>query len=411
MSGTTGIVLLIGAVLAFAPGPGARALAQNQAQGQAQSQAPRQALGEVRDGNQAFKAGLLEQAVAAYTAAITSGEMQAEALAITYNNRGVALAELNEIDRAIADYHKALELLPQDATTLKNLRVAHVKRGIRRASEGALDAAMADYDAAIDAEPEHPTAYLRRAELHVTLGQAADALADFEAARARQADDPRLDTVIAGLRDALAPKAVPEPVDAARAGGDASPDRPETPAGTDTAAREAASAAGDTMAEAPSEDGAENEAEAVAEPEAAVAEPRSAPDAPATPVAAPARPSNEAESATADASEPRTEPAPGSAPAPAVEPALGPTAGADRRGAEEVAAAPAAGELARGTRWRAVQAVNVRAGPSNDSERVTTVDGGTEVTVLDEELGWKEVVLPDGRRGYIYRKWLSPVDG
>ena len=146
-------------------------------------------------------------------------------------------------------------------------------------------------------------------------------------------------------------------------------------------------------------------------PEAAVAEPRSAPDAPATPVAAPARPSNEAESATADASEPRTEPAPGSAPAPAVEPALGPTAGADRRGAEEVAAAPAAGELARGTRWRAVQAVNVRAGPSNDSERVTTVDGGTEVTVLDEELGWKEVVLPDGRRGYIYRKWLSPVDG
>jgi uncharacterized protein YgiM (DUF1202 family) len=60
-------------------------------------------------------------------------------------------------------------------------------------------------------------------------------------------------------------------------------------------------------------------------------------------------------------------------------------------------------------RVRLKQAVNLRAGPGNEFERMTTLPGGTELPVLGISKGWYELELKDGRRGYIYQKWLTPV--
>ncbi len=70
------------------------------------------------------------------------------------------------------------------------------------------------------------------------------------------------------------------------------------------------------------------------------------------------------------------------------------------------AEARAAGE---GETWRVVSAVNYRAGPDNDAERLGTIDAGRMVTVTGDTLGWKHVTLPNGDQGYIYKKWLELV--
>ena len=71
-----------------------------------------QGLPEVRLGNEAFREGDFARAVSHYTNAIRSGELVGEALAITYNNRGVAHGEAGNFDPAIADYSQALALRP-----------------------------------------------------------------------------------------------------------------------------------------------------------------------------------------------------------------------------------------------------------------------------------------------------------
>ena len=122
-------------------------------------------VGEVRTGNAAFGDGRYEAAVEAFTRAILAGDLDPEALAITFNNRGVAYSELGDYDRAIADYGQALTLVPGDRTAIKNLRIAHIRRAAAAARLGEQAAGAADYDRAIELEPTHPLAYMRRGQL------------------------------------------------------------------------------------------------------------------------------------------------------------------------------------------------------------------------------------------------------
>ena len=85
-------------------------------------------LAEVRAGNAAFAEGRYEPAIEAYTRAILAGDLEPEALAVTFNNRGVAYGELGDYDRAIQDYGQALSLRPGDRTSIKNLRIGHTRR-------------------------------------------------------------------------------------------------------------------------------------------------------------------------------------------------------------------------------------------------------------------------------------------
>lgn len=272
-------------------------------------------LDEVQAGNDAFGAGRYEAAVEAFTRGILAGDLDPEALAIAFNNRGVAYGELGDFDRAIADYAKALELQPGDSTALKNLRIAHIRRGAAAANLGETEAALTDYGRAIELDPAHPTAYLRRGQLRLNSGDPEGAMADLEAARRLSPEDPNVLALIEQAEQARTAQAAPAAA--------ASPEPPPT-----------------------------------------------APPAAATAVAPAAGP-----------------------------PSAGGTSSAD--------AAPAGAPAEAGALHRALADVNVRSGPGNAYAPIGMLARGTDVQVLGEELGWRRVRLPDGREGYVYRKWLG----
>ena len=191
-------------------------------------------IGDVRTGNAAFGDGRYDAAIEAFSRAILTGDLEPEALAITFNNRGVAYSELGDYDRAIKDYQQALTLVPKDPTAIKNLRIAYIRRAAAAARLGDQTAALADYDRAIELEPNHPLAYMRRGQLQLDRGDNAAAIADLT--RAQQLDPANKD-ITALLEDARrAPTAaVAEPAAPAPAtGGDR---RPRAVAGCHTAGR------------------------------------------------------------------------------------------------------------------------------------------------------------------------------
>lgn len=182
-------------------------------------------IGEVHTGNAAFGEGRYEAAIEAFTRAILAGDLDADALAITFNNRGVAYSELGDYDHAIQDYGQALALTTGDRTAIKNLRIAYIRRATAEARLGEQELALADYGKAIELDPEHPLAYMRRGQLQLDRGNAAAAVSDL--ARAQQLD-PGNDDIASLLAAAQRAAAIstPEPT-APAATNDYSIDRPQ----------------------------------------------------------------------------------------------------------------------------------------------------------------------------------------
>lgn len=298
-------------------------------------------IDEVRAGNVAFGAGRYEAAVESFTRGIQAGDLDPEALAIAFNNRGVAYGELGDFDNAIEDYGEALRLKPGDATAIKNLRIAHIRRGGAAATLGDADEALAEYGRAVELDPQHPLAYLRRGQLRLNRGDVPGAMADLESARRLDPENRDVAVLLEQAEQARAAAAVAAASPPARTA--AAPAPPAAPPRT------------------------------AAAPEPAAGDP-------AVPAAAPPPP-------PAPPAQSATPPAPQAGPPP-VE-----------------AAAPEAGEA-----LRAVADVNVRSGPGNSFAPSGMLARGTTVTALDQRLGWFRVRLPDGREGYIYRRWLT-ADG
>lgn len=346
-----------------------------------------QGLDDVRTGNEAFRQGDYAAAVTAYTDAIRSGELVGEALAITYNNRGVAYGEAGDFEAAIADYSQALALRPGDATTIRNLRVAHVRRGEVLFASGSYDAALADFDAAIELQADHYLAYLRRGELHAERGELDLARADLQQAAALNPGDPE---IMAALERTESP---PAPAVAA--------DAPEAVSPPETAAAPASEAP--VTAAAEPVEAVEPEPAAAPAPAATVAAEQPAAEVPAAEQPVAEAPASPVVAAAPEQPAP-TEPA-AAEPAPAAEAATT-TAAVTPAPAPAREEARATGE---GETWRVISAVNYRAGPDNDAERLGTVDAGRMVTVTGDTLGWKHVTLPNGDQGYIYKKWLELV--
>jgi tetratricopeptide (TPR) repeat protein len=71
------------------------------------------------------------------------GDAIARTTADAYNNRGFAKQTKGDLEGAIADYSRALELNPRYATAYHN-------RGIAKRARGDLDGSIADYSRALE---------------------------------------------------------------------------------------------------------------------------------------------------------------------------------------------------------------------------------------------------------------------
>jgi lipoprotein NlpI len=120
-------------------------------------------------------------AVVACTRAIASGRYRDDALAVLYNNRGVAYHEkadvgrgflIDDLDRAIADYDEAIRLEPKFAR-------AHNNRGLSYRQKGDLDRAIADCDEAIRLDPRFAPAYNNRGAAYQAKRDLDRAMADY----------------------------------------------------------------------------------------------------------------------------------------------------------------------------------------------------------------------------------------
>ena len=87
-------------------------------------------------------------------------------------DRGNAHLEAGCVDRAIADYSRALELDPQSATAYNN-------RGVARAVAGEPRNAIADYDCAVAIDPNNACAYRNRGDAYRELGDCERAISDY----------------------------------------------------------------------------------------------------------------------------------------------------------------------------------------------------------------------------------------
>ena len=124
------------------------------------------------------KKGDLDGALADYTRAIELNPFDA----ILYNNRGVAKTAKGNLDSAIADFDRALQLDSRNAEAYDN-------RGIAVQKTGDLDGALRNYDRAIDLSGKFARAFAHRGYIKMTKGDLDGALGDYNNAIALRLKD------------------------------------------------------------------------------------------------------------------------------------------------------------------------------------------------------------------------------
>ncbi|MFH1057648.1 MAG: tetratricopeptide repeat protein [Pseudomonadota bacterium] len=104
-------------------------------------------VNEIMAGNRAAEKGDLDRAIKHFTAAIESGKLSKENQAIAYNNRGSALDDKRQVDKAIADYSKAIAINPRYDAAYYNRSYAYERKG-------KLAEALQDMERAVQLEPD-----------------------------------------------------------------------------------------------------------------------------------------------------------------------------------------------------------------------------------------------------------------
>lgn len=96
-------------------------------------------------------------------------------LASMHNTVGRANREAGDLDRALADFNRAIEIDPNFASAYSN-------RGLAKKNKGDLDGAMADFDKAIELDSTLAAAYGGRAQIKRLKSDPKGALVDFNKA-------------------------------------------------------------------------------------------------------------------------------------------------------------------------------------------------------------------------------------
>jgi tetratricopeptide (TPR) repeat protein len=108
----------------------------------------------------------LKHYVLAVALLLVSGSGIAQTTAVDYYNRGLAKQAKGDLDGAIADHTRAIELDPKYVP-------AYNDRGTAKQDKGDLDGAIADYTRAIELHPKYVPAYNNMAWLLATAADAA----------------------------------------------------------------------------------------------------------------------------------------------------------------------------------------------------------------------------------------------
>src|SRR5436305_1148236 len=112
--------------------------------------------------------GDIDGAIADFTRAIELDPKYGTA----YNNRGLAKKNKGDLDGAVADCTRAIEVDPKDAGGYGN-------RGIAKQAQGDLSGAIADYTRAIELDPKYALAYYNRGVAKWGKGDVDGAIADY----------------------------------------------------------------------------------------------------------------------------------------------------------------------------------------------------------------------------------------
>ncbi len=139
-------------------------------------------LDEAKKGLDFARRGQTDEAIASFDAALDGSDLQTEARAKTYYNKGTVLIDVGRPDLAVQAFDKALELDPRNEKALLNRGEALRRMGKNKEALGSLDRALKNHNALADAH------YARGLNL-MALGQADKAEEAFRAA-VKEGDDP-----------------------------------------------------------------------------------------------------------------------------------------------------------------------------------------------------------------------------
>jgi tetratricopeptide (TPR) repeat protein len=132
---------------------------------------PKEASAYNDRGNAKGDKGDLDGAIADYTRAIELDPKFTEA----YYNRGLAKKHKGDLDGAIADYNRVIEINPNDPKYAR----AYCDRGVARRKKGDLDGAINDYNRTIELDPKYAIAYANRGNAKDEKGDLDGAIADY----------------------------------------------------------------------------------------------------------------------------------------------------------------------------------------------------------------------------------------
>jgi predicted Zn-dependent protease len=121
----------------------------------------------VKQAEKAMQDGKYKAALAALDQAVAAAPGRAD----LYGLRARVNDERNEVDKALDDIKKMMELAPNDAAPF--MIRAKIKMGQQK-----FDEALADANAAIERAPKDPDVYYLRSDVYNDMGKAAESKAD-----------------------------------------------------------------------------------------------------------------------------------------------------------------------------------------------------------------------------------------
>jgi protein O-mannosyl-transferase len=101
---------------------------------------------------------------------------------LAWLNRGIAYAKINELDKAIDDISKAIQLDSDYSKADRNLAKAYYNRGNMYMNNRELNKAVYDFGKSIEINPENPRVYYNRGNVFSDLQEYEKALTDYSKA-------------------------------------------------------------------------------------------------------------------------------------------------------------------------------------------------------------------------------------